>query len=334
MGILDLRGAGRLADESRILNLTGQPLGGAASLIGAGTAAGDLLADGANGLAWVASDQSFVVRDTGTPANEFSGAITDKWTYTAPSSKYVRNASGVWYATTAGDLPLHYRESDGLPEMLLEPQATNLFYPSVPTSATWLVTGAVITDNYADGPDGVTNSASRLNATTSTKAMYKPITIASGTTVTISAIVKRSGAVDQTFRFYSDTANILSNNKSAGSSFARFSHTGTTVAGGTQQHGIIRDSASNNYDILPFAMQIEVGSKATSPIPTTTGTVTRAADDPEIATTLFPWNGGSGTLTLNGSAATPVLNGSALDLRATMEGAGETSIETLLWVPA
>jgi hypothetical protein len=72
------------------------PVSGTGSGVGSGGGlAATLLGTETQGLSIVFTDGSMVVRDTGTPANNYSGSPYAKLTYTAPSPKMCRQADGV-----------------------------------------------------------------------------------------------------------------------------------------------------------------------------------------------------------------------------------------------
>lgn len=64
------------------------------------------------------------------------------------------------------------------------------------------------------------------------------------------------------------------------------------------------------------------------------GMQVHVSDDIVIDTTLFPWNSGTGTLTVNGSTVTPILSGSDLDLAAIAQAEALTHITNVRWVPS
>lgn len=221
----------------------------------------------------------------------FCGMQISRWPM---DDEYVATTSAASFS-----VPIRHDVSGNALGILAEEQRTNLIYPSTPTAAGWLVVNVTITDSYATGPDGISNSAARLNATSTTRSAYRVVSLAAATKYVISGWVKRTGASDQTFRFYGDTASTgnISGNFTATDTWQRFEFTATTVTGGTQQYGIIRDSSSNDYDILVWGMQVESGADvASSLIVTGTATVTRAIDQISIAASAFNANDTEGTI--------------------------------------
>lgn len=101
----------------------GLPFGGAVSL----TAAQLLLANETQGLAIDFTDMSMSVKDTGTPANNFSGNPNDKFTYTSPTAKVIWTPSGFQSGTT---LRTEYTTAGTPIGLRVEPARTNLFLNS------------------------------------------------------------------------------------------------------------------------------------------------------------------------------------------------------------
>jgi hypothetical protein len=86
---------------------------------------------------------------------------------------------------------------------------------------------------------------------------------------------------------------------------------------------------------LTWGHQMETGNKpASSYVKTTSGSVTRAADDITLPLADFPWSGGSGVLRLNGDVVDPVVSGSDLDISGIAFAEGVSLIESLTWVPS
>lgn len=83
-----------------------------------------------------------------------------------------------------------------------------------------------------------------------------------------------------------------------------------------------------NSGIYAWGAQFEAGDFPSSYIPTTTASVTRNADVIGPALSAFPWNGGSGTYTVDGVSASPADNGSILTIA---RRSGQTHIQTVKW---
>jgi hypothetical protein len=160
------------------------------------------------------------------------------------------------------------------PSLLVEPQRTNLFtYSEQINNAAWLGDYVAVTANYAVSPSGIQN-ADRLVGT-STWYYLQDVSLSVGSVYTISCFVKSTSGSNTNFRLFG--CNIItSSNQTANNEWQKFSFTFT--ADSNTSHGISRDSSNNNADLLVWGMQLELGSYATSYIPTTSASVTRNAD--------------------------------------------------------
>jgi hypothetical protein len=96
------------------------------------------------------------------------------------------------------------------------------------------------------------------------------ITLTTGATYTLSCYVKSTSGSNQTFRIYANAGAPFSPDFTATSSWQRVTLT-FTAAAGNNSFGVTRDSSTNNYDILVYGIQMELGSTATTyqPILTT-----------------------------------------------------------------
>ena len=136
------------------------------------------------------------------------------------------------------------------------------------TNGYWTKDGVSITPGQTD-PTGGTN-ATRVVGTTPSRSLYALITLTTGATYTLSCYVKSTSGSNQTFRIYANAGVPFSPDFTATSSWQRVTLT-FTAAAGNNSFGVTRDSSSNNYDILVYGIQMELGSTATTyqPILTT-----------------------------------------------------------------
>jgi hypothetical protein len=201
--------------------------------------------------------------------------------------------------------------SNGTPSILVEPQRTNLALRSQEfNDSAWITNafGATVTSNSIIAPDG-TNSADAIFTTNSVGVHYiqqRTGTATAGTTYTMSVYVKKLGY---------DYCQILTSNTATGIGVFRFSTKTLTISGADvvansgkvteMADGWFRiqisilapasaswrwwiqclnDSADASFTgdvtkgLYVWSFQFEVGSYATSYIPTVASTVTRNAD--------------------------------------------------------
>ena len=195
-----------------------------------------------------------------------------------------------------------------VPMMLIEPSATNLVtYSEAIGSNSFAKVGTTIDSNVTVSPDG-TASADLLKDTDASGShfMFKDLTLASGQAYTISVFAKRNG-VDRDLRlgdgglgwssgFTSNAVFDLTEGtvsgggtiENIGNDWYRCSVTGTTNATTARLivystlNGVTSYQGDGESGIYLWGFQIEAGSVATSYIPTSGSTVTRAKDDLSI----------------------------------------------------
>lgn len=128
------------------------------------TGAQRLLRGEAQGLAIDLADMSMVIRDAVTPSNNFEGDPNNKLTYTAPSTKYVRDAFGRVLAGTT-IRPAFSEDGLNLGAAIESAAATNLLLRSQEfDNAAWTKTSVTATADTIAAPDGTT-TADTLAAT-------------------------------------------------------------------------------------------------------------------------------------------------------------------------
>jgi hypothetical protein len=143
-----------------------------------------------------------------------------------------------------------------------------LSYTDTFSNGYWTKDGVTITAGQTD-PTGGSN-ATRVVGTTPSRSLYGLITLTTGATYTLSCYVKSTSGSNQTFRIYANAGAPFSPDLTATSSWQRVTLT-FTAAAGNNSFGVTRDSSTNNYDILVYGIQMELGSTATTyqPIATT-----------------------------------------------------------------
>lgn len=201
----------------------------------AGSIASSLLDGEASGLAVSFIDGSMIIRDTGTPANNYSGAPSGKLTLSNSPAKWVRGADG--NRTSVSGFVTEYAGDGNALGFRVEPAATNLFVnPRAPATQNITVTAQAYTLAF-DGTGTITLSG-----------------------VSTAGPLVGTGANERVYLTFTPTAGTL-----------------TLTVSGTMDF-----------------VQLETGQVATSPV--TAGS--RLASFPSIATSLFPFNGDTGTLVM------------------------------------
>lgn len=98
--------------------------------------------------------------DTATPANNYAGAAQGKLTYTSPSVKLTRRASGTWTLTNGTtELPYEWNGAGWPQGLLIEEARTNFILRSAEAdNASWTKGACVATSNTVAAPDGATTA--------------------------------------------------------------------------------------------------------------------------------------------------------------------------------
>jgi hypothetical protein len=334
-------------------------------LAGGGSGAAGLAGSRTNVLALEFRDLSAVVRDTGTPANAFAGDLNDLLTYTSPSAKWIRGANGL--LTSGTTLRTEYDAAGAPLGLRHEGARTNLArYSQAFDDGTWIAlsaqTGA--TADVVTAPDGTTTADKLTVATASTSSFgkYQIISVASSSTNTFSVFIKPSeyiwvavaindsggdhgtwvnastGALGTTFgTLVSKSIEAFSNG------WYRVSITRTAPATSAVPYVAFSNGDKGSGDgrgtfagtlgqgVYVWGGQLESGATVSSYMPTTSGTVTRAADNITLAQADFPWAAGAGTLEIDGVVTSPSTSGSNFQI---VPRSGQTHIQSYLWVPS
>lgn len=298
----------------------------------------ELLGSETDGLAFVAEDMTFVVRDTATPANNFSGDPNDGLVYNAPFTKYILNSLGVYEAGTT----IRPEYNTNLVDVLgirVEEARTNIVANSTTFSLAMSKANVTVTSDSITAPDNSVNGD--LLAFLDNGYLYTVNVVQSAGTRNYTASIFLKGTPGETVGLRMANSNTGVGNGilvNLTSNWTKYSVTSNITITGTQsvslgletRNGVVAGSggAANVYI---WNTQIEVAANASSPIITAGTSVTRAVDDIKILLTDFPWNGGTGTLEVDGIVTTPTTSGGYLIIQPR---SGETHVSTFKWVPA
>jgi hypothetical protein len=225
-----------------------------------------------------------------------SGAVD--FDVTRATTAYRTNASGILESVASGVPRLDYPIGGGCPSLLIEPAATNLVLRSEEFNTTWTAVAASVTANAATAPNG-TLSADKLidNATLTNHRVQQTTTSAAGSN-TFSVFAKKSEVEFVALRIGSDIGYFNLNNGTFGGLSAGITARTIDAGNGWYRCIITKAAAIANENVLIntadaigsifyagtsggiflWGAQYEVGSVATSYIPTVAATATRNAD--------------------------------------------------------
>ena len=214
------------------------------------------------------------------------------------------NSLGIIEGVSSNEPRIDY--TSGSPVLLVEPQATNLCFDSNVFDA---VSGGTTSNNELS-PDGTTNAIKiffSTGANSGAKVKIGSSTATPSTDYTISFYAKNFSG-DGTFRLRLDTdtqSTLVNENFTATSEWARYTHAFTTDAAASSfgSSSRFRNDTDNN-EVLFYGVQLEVGSLATSYIPTTGTIATRLAET--ISVDLTSLSVSSITETIDGVEQAPI----------------------------
>lgn len=242
-------------------------------------------------------------------------------------------ADSTYLATTTTDrygLPFEWNTSGTLQGILDEPQSTNLIL----TSSVGAFSKLNVATTNVTGPDGISNSATRITtqASAATLCYVQVVGAGSGTSLTYSIYAKKgsSNTEANSFGIYNTTTSVdvFIGSINYGTNVWTTSAGAGTATITSLNNGWIRNeltvttniAAGNNLNIYAgytggvfaagqyadfYIPQLEAGMYASSPIQTAGSAVARAADNINIANTLFPTAAAAGTLFGQYSVADP-----------------------------
>lgn len=221
---------------------------------------------------------------------------------------YVETTTTAIYGGITDNVPrLDYTDSS-CPALLLEPQRTNLVGQSEYFGASdWVKTGLTIASNEVTSPDGNLNGT-EVTISNGFHFLFDIISVSPSTTYTFSWYAKRGTATNVSYSVYDDTngVDIISStsyySQLSDTEWKRISVQFTTSATTTSARPYVLRDGGQTGTISIYGAQLEVGSYATSYIPTYGSAVTRSIDNMQIASgisDLLPQ--GTGTMYVEGT---------------------------------
>ena len=305
---------------------------GSTAAAASGTVLGATITAVGNG--WYRVTLTGTISATDATFGIFSANADTSLTAVANATAYIWGAQAnrgtvptAYHVTTAAawiGLGIDYANSSyGL---LVEPAATNLLVQSQALATTWTTTSTIGSDAVV-APDGTTTADKFTDVN---NGLTQTLTITANSTYTISGYFKNftgawvrlllfeTAASTNRFTGWFNVSTGAAGAKSAGGTGAVIGSTITALANGWYRvtvTGSVGNSATavsivmatppadtgvtNTNDgtsVYFWQAQVELGTVATSPIPTLAATVTRAADDITKAVTATPFNAAVGSM--------------------------------------
>jgi len=251
-------------------------------------------------VAWAFSDNSLIIRDPITPANNYSGplitaGVFNKFTYTRASTALFYGSNGLIQTASSGVPRIIYDPVTlAIQGYLHEGARTNsCLWSNDMTNAAWTKTNMTATLNQT-GPDGVVNSASSLTATSGNATCLQTITLGSSARAQSAYIQRISG---------SGTINMTMDNGATWTAVVPTAlWTKVRIPTQTLANPTVGFRIVTNGDAIAVAYcQNENATWDSSPIKTTTVAVTRAADALSLPNTKFNLTTAAGTLYVKNS---------------------------------
>lgn len=244
-------------------------------------------------------------------------ALDSRITFTRGSTGTFINSSGLVESAASGVARFtHDPVTLASLGLLVEESRTNLFQRSEEfNDAYWTKTRCSISANATTAPDGAT-TADKLVEDTSTNSheMFRGISVTSGQAYTFSFYIKQAGrsrvSLELPFNFPAgaqavfdvSTGTVVSTGAAATASISAQANgfyrcvltaTASATATGTLYAKLVNTGTTTSYTgdgtsgLFLWGAQVEAGAFATSYIPTTSATVTRAADVATMTGTNF-----------------------------------------------
>ena len=174
--------------------------------------------------------------------------------------------------------------STGEPALLLEPQRTNLaLYSEQFDNAAWTKANCTVTSNQTESPSNYVD-ADLVTTTSTSHALFAAAAVTASTAYTFSFYVKRGTMTDLAYRVFNLTAgtDIVTPtsyySQTTASGWSRITLSFTTPLGCTSARVYPISNSGVTGTAYLWGAQLELGSYATSYIPTLAAVVTRGAD--------------------------------------------------------
>ena len=229
----------------------------------------------------VTSSGAPLLPTAGFSLNFMSGTLPTGVTLARASSGTYFNSSGVLSTASSNVARFDYNPSTlALRGILIEPQATNLLTYSNDWTQTNFTRSITVTANSVSSPDGTTDG-NTATITGGSPLIRKVATTASGTGYTFSLYGKSDGGFHPQISMFSDADGYIYGPTDYFSQLSTTTWTRVAVSGTanyTSEYAAPIDNAGGTGSLYIFGAQCETGTVATSYIPTTSSTATRAAD--------------------------------------------------------
>jgi hypothetical protein len=248
------------------------------------------------------------------------------------AGKYVATTTAAVYSNRY-ELPREWDSSGACQGLLVEEARTNLLtYSTQFDNAAWTKSSATITADNTTGPDGQT-TADLLTSTLAGGWVIQAITGVISTTYTCSCFFKAGthnigeiyiggggvGGVDSGYKINLTTGELTKNGAGSITATAtqgpsgwwRLAVTFTTSGADNTFEPLFRGDENSTGTVYIWGAQLEAGAFATSPIYTGSASVTRAADNIDISTGVYPYSASLSTVygsaTPAGSSWQPIM---------------------------